>query len=111
MSQVNELDIKPLEAWVRAQYHPRNIAGWSSWSARRAHNPKVVGSNPTPATMKFLKFTLIWISQQLAIPFWIVGHIHLSIHNFHDLYEILSSIGMNIIVAIGFLIDYKQQKK
>jgi len=57
---------------------------------------------------KFIKFTLIWISQQLAIPFWIVGHIHLSIHNFHDLYEILSSIGMNIIVAIGFYIDYKQ---
>jgi len=60
--------------------------------------------------MKFIKFTLIWISQQLAIPFWIVGHIHLSIHSFHDLYEILSSIGMNIIVAIGFFIDYKQQK-
>ena len=26
------------------------IAGWSSLEARRAHNPKVVGSNPTPAT-------------------------------------------------------------
>ena len=26
------------------------IAGWSSLVARRAHNPKVVGSNPTPAT-------------------------------------------------------------
>ncbi len=25
-------------------------AGWSSLAARRAHNPKVVGSNPTPAT-------------------------------------------------------------
>jgi len=61
--------------------------------------------------MKFIKFTLIWISQQLAIPFWIVGHIHLSIHSFHDLYEILSSIGMNIIVAIGFWIDYKQNTK
>ena len=60
--------------------------------------------------MKFIKFTLVWISQQLAIPFWIVGHIHLSIHSFHDMYEILSSIGMNIIVAIGFFIDYKQQK-
>ena len=60
--------------------------------------------------MKFIKFTLVWIIQQLAIPFWIVGHIHLSIHSFHDLYEILSSIGMNIIVAIGFYIDYKQQK-
>lgn len=26
------------------------IAGWSSLVARRAHNPKAVGSNPTPAT-------------------------------------------------------------
>ena len=26
------------------------FAGWSSLVARRAHNPKVVGSNPTPAT-------------------------------------------------------------
>ncbi len=30
------------------------IAGWSSLVARRAHNPKVVGSNPAPATMKAL---------------------------------------------------------
>ena len=29
---------------------PRVDAGWSSLAARRAHNPKVVGSNPTPAT-------------------------------------------------------------
>ena len=29
-------------------YHP--FAGWSSLVARRAHNPEVVGSNPTPAT-------------------------------------------------------------
>ena len=26
------------------------IAGWSSSVARWAHNPKVVGSNPAPAT-------------------------------------------------------------
>ena len=29
------------------------VAGWSSSVARRAHNPKVVGSNPAPATRKF----------------------------------------------------------
>jgi hypothetical protein len=28
------------------------VAGWSSLVARRAHNPKAVGSNPTPATNK-----------------------------------------------------------
>ena len=27
-----------------------NDAGWSSLEARRAHNPKVIGSNPIPAT-------------------------------------------------------------
>ena len=26
------------------------VAGWSSLAARRAHNPKVAGSNPAPAT-------------------------------------------------------------
>ena len=37
------------------------IAGWSSLVARQAHNLKVVGSNPTPATnlrnLRSLKFT------------------------------------------------------
>ena len=60
--------------------------------------------------MRFIKFTLIWISQNLAIPFWIVGHIHLSIHSFHDLIELVSSIGMNVIVAIGFYLDYKNDR-
>ena len=29
------------------------IAGWSSLVARQAHNLKVLGSNPSPATNKF----------------------------------------------------------
>ena len=60
--------------------------------------------------MRFVKFLLIWISQNLAIPFWVVGHIHLSVHNFHDLYELLSSIAMNVIVAIGFILDYRNDR-
>ena len=59
----------------------------------------------------FIKFFLIWISQNLAIPFWVVGHIHLSIHDFHDVVEIVSSLGMNMIVAAGFVIDYRNQNK
>ena len=31
-------------------YYLKLIAGWSSLVARRAHNPKVGGSNPLPAT-------------------------------------------------------------
>ena len=60
---------------------------------------------------KFTKFLIIWISQNLAIPFWIVGHIHLSIHNFHDLIEIGASVGMNLIVAIGFFLDYRENSR
>jgi hypothetical protein len=34
-----------------APYYPLSSgAGWSSLAARRAHNPKVAGSNPAPAT-------------------------------------------------------------
>ncbi len=61
--------------------------------------------------VKFTKFLIIWISQNLAIPFWVVGHIHLSIHNFHDLIEIGASIGMNLIVAIGFFLDYRENSR
>jgi len=59
----------------------------------------------------FLKFTTIWISQNLAIPFWTIGHIHLMTTIYEDIMEILASFGMNIIVAIGFWINYKDDKK
>jgi hypothetical protein len=59
----------------------------------------------------FLKYTLSWISQNLSIPFWMVGHIHLSTNVYEDVYEILASIGMNIIVAAGFIHDFIEYKK
>mgnify|MGYP003647355048 CR=1 FL=1 len=59
---------------------------------------------------RVIVFTLIWISQNLAIPFWVVGHIHLSIHDLHDFIEVASSVGMNIIVAAGFYLDYKRDR-
>ena len=57
---------------------------------------------------RFLHFTFIWISQNLAIPFWMVGHIHLMTTIYEDIIEILCSLGMNIIVLIGFILDYKK---
>jgi hypothetical protein len=56
----------------------------------------------------FIKFTIIWISQNLAIPFWVVGHVHLSLNIYDDAIELISSMGMNAIVAIGFYLDYKR---
>lgn len=61
--------------------------------------------------MTFIKFTLKWIASNLAIPFWVVGHVHLTMNVYEDIYEILSSFGMNIIVAIGFWLDWKETKE
>ena len=60
---------------------------------------------------KFIRFLVIWISQNLAMPFWIVGHIHLSVNVYQDIHEVLMSLGMNIIVAIGFVMDYRNSIK
>jgi len=60
---------------------------------------------------RFIKFTIVWISQNLSIPFWMVGHIHLMNNVYDDIHEILVSLRMNLIVAIGFIIDYKEQTK
>jgi len=40
-----------------------------------------------------------------------VGHVHLTMNIYEDIYEVLASVGMNLIVAVGFLIDYLDQKK
>ncbi len=55
-----------------------------------------------------VRYTIVWISQNLAIPFWSIGHIHLMTTVYEDVIEIVSSIGMNAIVAIGFYISYKE---
>ena len=51
-------------------------AGWSSLAARRAHNPKVTGSNPVPATNKALWFIpggflllVVYLERTLACAF------------------------------------------
>ena len=59
----------------------------------------------------FVRYLLVWVSQNLSIPFWMVGHIHLSMNVYADIHEILMSFGMNIIVAIGFIINYKETRK
>ena len=40
-----------------------------------------------------------------------VGHVHLMLNIYKDIHEIMISVGMNIIVAIGFYLDYKQTTK
>jgi hypothetical protein len=59
--------------------------------------------------MKFIKFAIRWIGSNLAVPFWVLGHIHLSINIYEDIYEILSSFGMNMIVIWALWLDWKDQ--
>jgi hypothetical protein len=59
----------------------------------------------------FAKYLLIWVSQNLAVPFWMVGHVHLMTTVYADITEILSSLGMNIIVIIGIIVDYRDKKR
>ena len=61
--------------------------------------------------LHFIKYLVVWISQNLSIPFWMVGHVHLSINIYQDIYELLASFGMNVLVAAGFIIDYLEQRK
>ena len=76
---------------------------------------KSLGSRPSETTKsymkRFIEFALIWYSQQMAIPFWVVGRIHLSINIYKDLHEIITSLGLNLLVAIGFIIDYRKTTK
>lgn len=61
--------------------------------------------------LKLVKYTIIWVSQNLSIPFWMVGHVHLSVNVYDDIYEILASMGMNILVAVGFVLGYINEQK
>jgi hypothetical protein len=61
--------------------------------------------------MEFIKYTIKWIASNLSIPFWVVGHVHLVMNVYKDIYEILASCGMNLIVAVGFWLEWKERNK
>lgn len=56
---------------------------------------------------KFIIFFITWVASNLSVPFWVVGHIHLTINIYQDIHEIIASCGMNILVATGFWIEWK----
>ena len=60
--------------------------------------------------VKFIKFLIRWIASNLSIPFWVIGHVHLTTNVYQDLHEILMSFGMNIVVATGFWLEWLEKK-
>ena len=61
--------------------------------------------------MSFLSYTIRWIGSNMAMPFWIVGHVHLTVNIYKDIYEIIASIGMNIIVVLAFWMEWNEHRK
>ena len=61
--------------------------------------------------LNFLSFFIRWIASNLSIPFWVVGHVHLTMNVYEDILEIVTLFGMNILVAIGFYLEWKDHKK
>jgi hypothetical protein len=59
----------------------------------------------------FINFFIRWIASNLSIPFWMIGHVHLTMNVYQDLHEIIMSMGMNILVAIGFWLEWKEVRK
>ena len=61
--------------------------------------------------MSFLSYTIRWIGSNMAMPFWIVGHVHLTVNIYEDIYEIIASVGINIIVVLAFWMEWNDQRK
>lgn len=61
--------------------------------------------------MIFIAYFIRWISQNLSVPFWMVGHVHLTMNIYEDIIELWASVGMNLLVAIGFYLDWKEHKQ
>ena len=57
---------------------------------------------------RFGKFALVWYAQQFAIPFWVVGHVHLHFANYHIAVKAVASALMHIAVAVGFWLDWRE---
>ncbi len=57
------------------------------------HNMRNIKNHPV---IHFITYLLLWISSNLSVPFWMIGHVHLTMNVYKDIIEILSSFGMNI---------------
>jgi hypothetical protein len=60
--------------------------------------------------MEFFKFFIRYVASKLAVPFWVVGHIHLTMNVYDDIKEILMSVGINILVLLAFWYEWTEER-
>jgi hypothetical protein len=44
----------------------------------------------------FINFLIRWIASNLSIPFWMIGHVHLTMNVYEDIHEIIMSMGSGL---------------
>ena len=66
--------------------------------------------HPRQAFKDFVEYSLIWYSEQFAIPFWVVGQVHLHVTDYHADVASLASIGLHLMVALGFWLGFKKSR-
>jgi hypothetical protein len=58
--------------------------------------------------MEFFKFFIKYVASKLAVPFWVIGHIHLTMNVYEDFKEIMMSVGINLLVLLAFWYEWKE---
>jgi hypothetical protein len=58
--------------------------------------------------MEFFKFFIRYVASKLAVPFWVVGHIHLTINTYDNLKTIMMSLGINLLVLLAFWFEWTE---
>ena len=62
-------------------------------------------------TKDFVEYSLIWYSEQFAIPFWVVGQVHLHVTDYHADMKTFASMGLHLAVALGFWMGFKRSQR
>jgi len=77
-----------------------------------APDPPDLPSRTRAQTLKdFVEYSLIWYSEQFAIPFWVVGQVHLHVTDYHADVETFASMGLHLAVALGFWLGFKRSQR
>jgi len=62
-------------------------------------------------TPPFVKYALIWYSEQFAVPFWVIGHVHLHLTDYHATAEAITSMVLHVLVGLGFWFGWQRYRE
>jgi hypothetical protein len=60
---------------------------------------------------QFLKYLILWFSQNMSIPVWLVGHLHMHYNEHSLLVEWISRILLDLLLLCAFYINWLEYRK